>query len=85
MASKFVPAAGSDETVDDVLDSKKALRYNEAKELEKARKQAVTENRKWQTLLKNASSVLTIKTSNNSPHSSWYEHISLCSVAHLAD
>ena len=46
MASKFVPAAGSDETVDDVLDSKKAMRYNEAKELEKARKQAVTENRK---------------------------------------
>lgn len=46
MASKFVPAAGSDETVDDVLDSKKAMRYNEAKELDKARKQAVTENRK---------------------------------------
>lgn len=46
MASKFVPAAGSDETVDDVLDSKKAMRYNEAKELERARKQAVTENRK---------------------------------------
>ena len=46
MASKFVPAAGSDETMDDVIDSKKAMRYDESKELDKARKRAVTENRK---------------------------------------
>lgn len=46
MASKFVPAAGADETVDDVVESKTAMRYNEAKELDRARKRAVTENRK---------------------------------------
>ena len=46
MASKFVPAAGSDETMDDVIESKKAMRYDESKELDKARKRAVTENRK---------------------------------------
>ena len=46
MASKFVPATGSDETVDDAFDSKSAMKHNEAKELEKAKKRSVTESRK---------------------------------------
>ena len=46
MASKFVPATGSDETVDDAFDSKSAMKHDEAKELEKAKKRSVTESRK---------------------------------------
>ena len=46
MASKFVPASGSDETVDDAFDSKSAMKYDEAKELEKAKKRSVIESRK---------------------------------------
>ena len=46
MASKFVPASNADETVDDALESKKAMRFDEAKEGEKAKKRAVLENRK---------------------------------------
>ena len=46
MASKFVPAAGSDETVDDAFDSKSATKYNEAKELDKAKKRSIAESRK---------------------------------------
>lgn len=46
MASKFVPAAGSDETVDDLVESKSAMKYNESKELDKAKKRSMIENRK---------------------------------------
>ena len=46
MASKFVPASGADETVDDAFDSKSAMKYDETKELEKAKKRSVAENRK---------------------------------------
>ena len=46
MASKFVPATGSDETVDDVVDSKGAMRYDETKELDKAKKRSMLESRK---------------------------------------
>ena len=45
MASKFVPAANSDETVDDVLDSKAALHFDEAKEQEKQKQRAMLESR----------------------------------------
>lgn len=44
MSSKFVPAANSDETVDDVLDSKAALHFNEAKEQEKQKQRAMLES-----------------------------------------
>ena len=46
MASKFVPASSADETVDDMVESKKAMRYDEAKEEERAKKRAVTDSRK---------------------------------------
>ena len=46
MASKFVPAAGSDETVDDLVDSKSATKLDEGKELERAKKRSVLESRK---------------------------------------
>ncbi len=44
MSSKFVPAANSDETVDDVLDSKAALCFDEAKEREKQKQRAMLES-----------------------------------------
>lgn len=46
MASKFVPASGSDETVDDVVESKSGMRFDEAKEMDKAKKRSVMESRK---------------------------------------
>ena len=46
MASKFVPAAGTEETVDDLVESKTAMKYNEAKELDKAKKRTMMESRK---------------------------------------
>ena len=46
MASKFTPATGSDDTVDDVIDSKSAMKYDEAKELDKVKKRSIAESRK---------------------------------------
>ena len=46
MASKFVPASNTDETIDDAVESKKAMRYNAGKEEERAKNKAVWENRK---------------------------------------
>ena len=46
MASKFVPASNTDETIDDAVESKKAMRYNAGKEEERAKNRAVWENRK---------------------------------------
>lgn len=45
MSSKFVPAANSDEIVDDVLDSKGALHFDEAKKQEKQKQRAMLESR----------------------------------------
>ena len=53
MASKFVPAKNSDETVDDVLDSKSSLRYDEAKEQEKQKQRAMLESRAMAEILNN--------------------------------
>ena len=46
-----MPASNTDETVDDALESKKAMRFDEAKEEEKAKKRAVLENRKMAELM----------------------------------
>ena len=51
MASKFVPAANFDETVDDVLDSKAILRLDETKEEEKDKKKAILESRAMAEIL----------------------------------
>ena len=51
MSSKFVPAANSDETIDDVLDSKAALHFDEAKELEKQKQRAMLESRAMAEIL----------------------------------
>ena len=53
MATKFVPAANTDETLDDVVDSKLAVRYNPEKESERQRQRAITENRKMTEVLEN--------------------------------
>lgn len=53
MASKFVPASNSDETVDDALDSKSATRYNPAKEEKARRDKAIFESRKMTEILEN--------------------------------
>lgn len=51
MSSKFVPAANSDETIDDVLDSKAALCFDEAKEHEKQKQRAMLESRAMTEIL----------------------------------
>ena len=51
MSSKFVPATNSDETVDDVLDSKAALCFDEAKEQEKQKQRAMRESRAMAEIL----------------------------------
>ena len=51
MASKFVPAANFDEIVDDVLDSKSALRFDEAKEQEKQKQRVILESRAMAEML----------------------------------
>ena len=51
MSSKFVPATNSDETVDDVLDSKAALCFDEAKEREKQKQRAMLESRTMAEIL----------------------------------
>ena len=53
MATKFVPAANTDDTVDDVVDSKIATRYNPEKESERQRQRAIVENRKMTEILEN--------------------------------
>lgn len=53
MASKFVPATNSDETVDDVLDSKSSFSFNEAKEQEKQKQRAKLESRAMAEILSN--------------------------------
>ena len=53
MASKFVPASNMDETVDDVFDSKAAMRFDPAKEEEKQKQRAILENRKMAEIIEN--------------------------------
>ena len=53
MASKFVPAANTEETVDDALDSKKATRYDPAKQEKARRDRAMFESRKMTEILEN--------------------------------
>ena len=53
MASKFTPATNSDETVDDVLDSKIALSYDESKEQVRQKQKAIYESRAMAEVLSN--------------------------------
>ena len=53
MATKFVPAANSDDTVDDVMDSKIAVKYNPEKEMQKQQQKAIAENNKMAAVLEN--------------------------------
>ena len=53
MASKFVPASNMEETVDDVFDSKAAMRFDPAKEEEKQKQRAILENRKMAEIIEN--------------------------------
>lgn len=53
MASKFVPASNSDETVDDMLDSKVLFSVNEAKEQERQKQRAMLESRAMAEVLSN--------------------------------
>ena len=53
MATKFVPAANSDDTVDDVMDSKIAVKYDPEKEMQKQRQRAIAENNKMTAVLQN--------------------------------
>lgn len=51
MASKFIPAANSEETVDDALDSKAMLRHDPQKEATKQKLRAMAESRKMTQIL----------------------------------
>ena len=53
MASKFVPSSNTDDTIDDVLDSATAMKYNPDKEEKRAHQRAITENRKMTQVLDN--------------------------------
>ena len=53
MASKFVPASHLGETVDDLVDSKSAMRSNPGREEERQRQRAVLESRRMTEALEN--------------------------------
>ena len=53
MAAKFTPASSTDDTVDDALDSKAAMKYNPAKEEERQRQGTILESRKMAEILEN--------------------------------
>lgn len=53
MASKFVPASNTDETVDDAVDLKAAMRFDPVKEEEKQKQRAILESRKMAEILEN--------------------------------
>ena len=53
MAAKFVPASNSGETVDDVLDSKISMKYDESKEQARQKQKAIFESRVMAEILSN--------------------------------
>lgn len=53
MATKFVPAANTDDTMDDVMDSKISVKHNPEKESERRRQKAIAESKKMSAVLEN--------------------------------